>query len=211
MIIPLFPLNMVTFPKMPVPLHIFEEKYKAMLEYCLREGVMFGIILNQNNTLNRVGCAMSVTKVFQDYGDGRKDILAVGKRRFRIKSLVDGEAYLRADVEFFDDLADESEEQGFEKLTADTLELYKQYLKKIHPNKAEHYQVFFEEPYNQVSFRMASAITAEHKLKQKLLETLSETDRLIELKDYFATKVQSSQSANPFVRQLQQEHNFSNN
>jgi len=211
MIIPLFPLNMVTFPKTPVPLHIFEEKYKAMLEYCLKEDVMFGIILNQNNTMNRVGCAMSVTKVFQEYDDGRKDILAVGKRRFRIKSLEDGEAYLRADVDFFDDLSDESEDRGLNKLTTDTLELYKDYLKKLHPTKAEHYQVFFEKPYHQVSFRMASAITGEHKLKQRLLETLSETDRLLELKHYFAAKVQMAQSDNPFVRELQKKHNFSNN
>jgi Lon protease-like protein len=212
MIIPIFPLNMVAFPKMPVPLHIFEDRYKAMLEYCMREKAYFGIVLSQNNNISKTGCAMLVTKVFQEYSDGRKDILAVGRQRFRIKAFDYDDVYLKAEVEFFDDPRDESElNADLDKLTLQTLDLYKQYLKKVHPHKAENYQVFFEEPYNQVSFRMASAITGEYALKQKLLEMVSEEERLVELGLYFSSKVMRNASAHPLIKELQEGHSFSNN
>lgn len=212
MIIPIFPLNMVAFPKMPVPLHIFEDRYKAMLEYCIREKAYFGITLSQNNDISKTGCAMLVTKVFQEYSDGRKDILAVGRQRFKIKAFDYEDIYLKAEVEFFDDSHNERDPNiDLHKLTRQTLDLYKQYLKKVHPHKAENYQVFFEEPYSQISFRMAFAITGEYPLKQKLLEMVSEEERLVELGLYFSSKITRNASAHPLIKELQEGHSFSNN
>ena len=101
--IPLFPLHLVLFPGMPLSLHIFEPRYRRMIRQCIDEKQEFGIILQRNEELSRVGCTARVEEVVQEYEDGRFDIRVRGQRRFRIRRLFEEQAHLEAEVEFFRD------------------------------------------------------------------------------------------------------------
>lgn len=101
--IPLFPLHVVVFPGMPLPLHIFEERYKEMAGNAIRDNTEFGIVLAREDGIVNAGCTVAVEKVMQMYADGRMDILTRGRRRFEIVSLNQENACLEAEVAYFDD------------------------------------------------------------------------------------------------------------
>ncbi len=102
-LIPLFPLQLVVFPRTNLPLHIFEERYKEMTGKAMRENSPFGIVLAKDEGIVNAGCTVTVEKLMHMYPDGRMDILTRGKNRFEIAELNDEKSYLQAEVEFFDD------------------------------------------------------------------------------------------------------------
>lgn len=114
--IPLFPLNTVVFPGWPMPLNIFESRYKEMIEFCVAEKRPFGIVLIREGEAefdpavvpHAVGCVVEITKV-QRVGDGRLYILAVGQERFRIRKLKRDKPYLVGEVELLNFLEEEDE------------------------------------------------------------------------------------------------------
>jgi len=103
-IIPLFPLNIVLLPETPIPLHIFEERYKEMVNLCLESNSEFGIVLASASKVQTYGCTAHIEKVIHRYEDGRMDIQVRGVNRFKIIEISEEKAYLQAEVEFFDDL-----------------------------------------------------------------------------------------------------------
>lgn len=102
-LIPLFPLSLVLVPAMPLPLHIFEERYKEMMGEIVPSGAEFGVVLAKGGGIVNIGCSARVEQVLRRYPDGRLDVIAIGSRRFRIESLDEEKSYLRAEVEFFND------------------------------------------------------------------------------------------------------------
>jgi len=92
--LPLFPLNLVLFPGMPLQLHIFEERYKQMVQACLRGERLFGVALIENGLEAlgplaepaRTGCMAHILEV-EPLNDGRMNLVVVGKERFRILGL----------------------------------------------------------------------------------------------------------------------------
>ncbi|MCC6862613.1 MAG: LON peptidase substrate-binding domain-containing protein [Bryobacterales bacterium] len=102
-LLPLFPLNVVIFPRTELPLHIFEERYKEMVGEAIRENSEFGIVLARGEGIVNTGCTVVVEKVLKRHPDGRLDIMTRGSRRFEVVSLNDEKSYLRGEVEFFDD------------------------------------------------------------------------------------------------------------
>jgi uncharacterized protein len=103
--LPLFPLNTVLFPGMPLKLHIFEERYKLMINYCRDNGKPFGVALIRSGREVggsaqpfAVGCTALITQ-FERLPDGRMNIIAVGHERFQIKSLRYNQPYLVGIVE----------------------------------------------------------------------------------------------------------------
>ncbi len=105
--IPLFPLHLVLFPNMPLPLHIFELRYRRMIRRCMEEKEEFGVILHSGKELSRVGCTARVEGFLKEYGDGRFDILALGHERFKVRTFFEDHSHLEAEVQFFhDDPAD---------------------------------------------------------------------------------------------------------
>jgi Lon protease-like protein len=102
-LLPLFPLSVVLLPAMPLPLHIFEDRYKEMMADVIAAEAEFGVVLAKDEGIVNIGCTASVINVLRKYPDGRLDLLAAGQRRFRIESLDQEKSYLRATVEFFDD------------------------------------------------------------------------------------------------------------
>jgi Lon protease-like protein len=100
---PLFPLGLVALPHEVVPLHIFEERYKAMIGECLEDGREFGIVWAADDGLRSNGCAMQVTEVLERHADGRLDVLTRGTRPFRIVEEQFDHVYPAGEIEFLDD------------------------------------------------------------------------------------------------------------
>jgi Lon protease-like protein len=106
--LPLFPLNTVLFPGMPLPLHIFEERYKQMIQLCMDEDELFGVVLIQHGSEalgplaqpHTVGCTARIVDV-ETLAEGRMNITTIGEQRFRILSLDYDSPYLIGEVEFY--------------------------------------------------------------------------------------------------------------
>src|SRR5438105_13882336 len=81
---PLFPLAMVALPNEVVPLHIYEERFKTMMEACLASGGEFGIVWLGDDGLRPIGCACEITEVLERTDDGRLNLVTRGTRPFRI-------------------------------------------------------------------------------------------------------------------------------
>jgi Lon protease-like protein len=102
-LIPLFPLQVVVFPRTPLPLHIFEERYKEMIGDALRGSSDVGIVLAKEEGIVKAGCTVRIEKLLHTYPDGRMDLLTRGQDRFEIVDVNQEKNYLQATVEFFDD------------------------------------------------------------------------------------------------------------
>jgi Lon protease-like protein len=102
-LIPLFPLSVVLLPSMPLPLHIFEDRYKDMMNEIIPNKGEFGVVFAKDDGIVNIGCTAAVERVMRRYEDGRLDLLAIGQRRFQIAALDQEMPYLRAEVEFFND------------------------------------------------------------------------------------------------------------
>ncbi len=101
--IPLFPLGLVLLPGMPLPLHIFEERYKIMISECLADDSVFGIVFFDGQAIRSVGCTARVSEVLKRYEDGRMDIMTSGEQRFMVEELIEEKPYTEARITFFDD------------------------------------------------------------------------------------------------------------
>jgi uncharacterized protein len=104
---PLFPLGVVLFPGMMLPLHIFEPRYREMINRCVDEELPFGVVLIKEGreigdtaTPHEVGTAARITQV-ERRPDGTMDIIAVGTRRFRINRLSQDRPYLTGNVSHY--------------------------------------------------------------------------------------------------------------
>src|SRR5256884_6235900 len=86
-LIPLFPLDVVLLPGTPLPLHIFEPRYKEMIGECLAESSPFGVIRALEEGIAEVGCTAEIITVTKEYPDGRMDLVAEGRDRFEVLSL----------------------------------------------------------------------------------------------------------------------------
>jgi len=112
--LPLFPLNTVLFPGMPLRLHIFEERYKLMIGHCYAEGKPFGVtLIRRGQEVGgraepfQIGCTAIITKV-EPLTDGQMNIVAVGNERFQIHSLKHDHPYLVGLVDSYPLLNDDS-------------------------------------------------------------------------------------------------------
>jgi len=103
---PLFPLGLVALPSELIPLHIFEERYKTMIEECLSREREFGIVWLADDGLRSIGCACEVTEVLERMDDGRLNVLTRGTRPFRIVARQDELEYPAGTIEFLEDRAE---------------------------------------------------------------------------------------------------------
>ena len=111
--LPLFPLNTVLFPKATIPLHVFEDRYKAMINQCVNTNSSFGVVLirlgleeGDSAIPYDIGTTAKITKI-DDLGEGRLFINAMGGEKFRIIKLIEDKAFLEANVEFLADKEDQ--------------------------------------------------------------------------------------------------------
>src|SRR5438445_8416131 len=98
--LPLFPLNVVLFPHMPLPLHVFEPRYRKMIGDCLEEGHSFGVVAIREGsetgpaTPYDVGTLAKIVRIDR-LEDGRMNLLVMGASRFEIVKTADDRPYLR--------------------------------------------------------------------------------------------------------------------
>jgi len=133
----LFPLGVVALPEMPLPLHIFEERYKLMISECIAKNEPFGIVLFDGQSLHTVGCTVRVTGVTKRYEDGRMDIMTQGGQRFVIQKVINEKPFMEAYVNFFEDVDDISLEE-FQPLAESAGDLLSKLPEQDQPAEAIH-------------------------------------------------------------------------
>ena len=174
----LFPLELVLVPSERVPLHIFEDRYRELIGECLEERTEFGLILEDGDGLRQVGTSTAVIELVHTFDDGRMNILAEGRSRFRIVELTEGREFRTAEIEPLEDddeLPDEAE-------TERTLAAFR---RLIEVAEADEVDVPADDDVP-LSFQLASRVDFGPQLKQELLELRSERARLERLVDLLA-------------------------
>jgi Lon protease-like protein len=146
--IPLFPLHTVLCPGIVLPLHIFEERYRAMTRRCLDSGEPFGVVLIRSGaeagpepvaTLAGVGAFAEIREAGR-YPDGRYDLLAAATGRFAIDSVdAQKEPYLVAEVTALED--DVGDEPRAERLAATAIRRFVRYLDLMRAREGESTEV----------------------------------------------------------------------
>ena len=102
-VIPIFPLDLVLLPTAPLPLHIFEPRYKEMIGECLDMHTEFGIVRAKEENIEQIGCTAEITELTKKYDDGRMDITVAGRSRFEIEEMVPGRSFMQARIRFVPD------------------------------------------------------------------------------------------------------------
>jgi len=168
----LFPLGLVLLPGEVIPLHIFEERYKKLIGERLEEGE-FGIVLADEDSVRECGTAARVVELVEELEDGRMNVLVEGGRRFRLLELRTPEdtetEYLSALVDYYRD----AEPEGSEALVAAVLDIFRRLLALMDVEDPQ-------EPAGEgpLSYRVAASVDFGAPLKQELLESVSEEQRL---------------------------------
>jgi Lon protease-like protein len=171
---PLFPLGIVALPGEHVPLHIFEDRYRRMIEQCLtaEEGSLqreFGIVWLSDEELKEIGCACEIERVLERMDDGRLNILVRGTRPFRLLERQDELPYPAGVVEFLDDETEEPDLEATEAARATYADLVK---------RATDREPQDDELEQMDAYGMAATVDFGLDAKQGLLDLRSENARL---------------------------------
>lgn len=167
---PLFPLGLVLLPGELVPLHIFEDRYKQMIDECLAEQGEFGIVWLSDDGLKEVGCSAAVANVIERLDDGRLNILVRGSQRFRLLRRVEGLPYPAGDIEPLEDADDEEVDP---EVAAAARERYSELVDRATDSPPAE-----DELSDMDAFDMAATVDFPLEEKQGLLELHSEQERL---------------------------------
>jgi Lon protease-like protein len=178
-LLPLFPLEIVVFPSAPLPLHIFEPRYKEMIGECMAQDRPFGMVRAKENALSAIGCSAKIVTVIRKYEDGRLDIAAEGAQRFEIMQVNQERSFLQAEVAFFED-----ENSTVSKNAADAvIQLHEQLFAVLGQT------VEIEPDADFLSFHLAQDLPVDLDFKQTLLEMKSEEERIETLTEYYRATI----------------------
>jgi len=194
--LPIFPLPVVLFPGMPMPLHIFEERYRKMLADIRAGDNLFGLSyfdasLSEKETppAGHIGCVAEVTET-QALPDGRSNILAVGIVRYQVESYVErGDSYLVVRANYFED--DDENETALSSTSQDVAKMFMRVANSIRIMNDERGNLpdISDTDPQKLSFLVAAALEIEVETKQELLELRSTSERLSRLRDLLARVV----------------------
>ncbi len=166
---PLFPLGLVALPGEAIPLHIFEERYKTMMNECLRDGTEFGILWLSDDGLRENGCACSIERVLERMDDGRINLLARGTRPFRVLERQGHLAYPAGVIEFLEDTPETVDPE----LIEGAQEAYAQLVRKATDSEPD-----ADTLADMDAYAMAATVDFGPDAKQGLLDLRSENARL---------------------------------
>ena len=110
----LFPLGIVLLPTERLPLHIFEDRYKELVEECLEQDAEFGLVYADSDGIRDVGTRARVAEVLTRFEDGRLNILVEGGERFQVDELTDGRSFHTAQVSPVADAEDAADAAAIE-------------------------------------------------------------------------------------------------
>ena len=172
----MFPLDVVLFPNVALPLHIFEPRYKEMISEALESKEKFGVVRATEQGLASVGCTAEIVAVTKQYDDGRTDIVTEGRERFEVMDINTERSFYRGEVLYF---VDEPEPPAKEK-NARLIEVHAEALGLMGAT-AEPPPVDEKE----LSFMIAGAMPFDLDFKQKLLAMRSEPKRVEAVLEYY--------------------------
>jgi Lon protease-like protein len=165
----LFPLELVLLTTERIPLHIFEPRYRELIQECLDAAAPFGLLLSRPDGLAEVGTRALVAQVLQVLPDGRMNVVVEGRERFRLVELTEGRSFRTARVEPYEEEDDLPEPAEAERALA------------LFRRIAEVTETPVDEPAVDsplLSFELAARIDFGNDLKQELLELRSPRERL---------------------------------
>lgn len=188
--LPLFPLPVVLFPGVPLPLHIFEPRYRQMLEDISSGNRLFGLSYFDSSASDKevppaghIGCVAEVSEV-QSLPDGRSNVLSIGLIRYHVERYIErGDPYLVAEVSFFED--EEEEDETVSERTrevADNFTRIARAVRILNDERATLPDISDTEP-QRLSFLVAAAMEIDAEVKQEMLELRSTSERLRRLRD----------------------------
>jgi Lon protease-like protein len=166
---PLFPLGIVALPGEAIPLHIFEQRYKTMMDECLSQEREFGIVWLADDGLREIGCACAIERVLERMEDGRMNLLTRGTRPFRVIERQGHLAYPAGVVEFVEDRDDPVDPELLHTAHGAYADLVKQATDR-EPDE--------EELATMSAYAMAATVDFGLDAKQGLLDLRSENARL---------------------------------
>ena len=179
-LLPIFPLDLVLFPSTPLPLHIFEERYREMIAECLEKKQPFGVVrAKEEEGVAEIGCTAEIVDVTKRYPDGRMDIITEGRERFEIMRVDQGRSFWRAEVVYLHDEAGKASTDEIAK----ALKLHGEIL---HLAGAEADNTgAAERPL--LSFHIAGSLPLDLDFKQTLLGMSTEAERIQTIIAYLET------------------------
>ena len=167
--IPLFPLNIVAVPKERIPLHIFEPRYKQMIKDSIKTGDPFGIVLKDDKGVKNIGCSVKIIRVLKEHPTGEYDIIVQGLQCFRIKEKTQENNQLWiGKVTYLED-----NESASADLLDKTRDQYLHILLKLGLNEDMERHMSKSRSFDFIEF-----INLPNKIKQQLIETNDENQRL---------------------------------
>lgn len=183
--LPLFPLNTVLFPRMPLPLHIFEPRYQEMMTRCLRERIGFGVLLIQEGAevggpaeTFTVGTVARIINA-DELDDGRMDMLTMGMVRFRLLKTYDAHPYLSGDIELWqDEMGDTRRLPRLAQLAQHAYINYVAQLAELMDEDDPPAQIVAPQDPQVLSYTIAAYLQIPNPDKQKLLEIETVQERL---------------------------------
>jgi len=193
--LPLFPLNLVLYPNEQLPLHIFEERYKDLTQYCLDHEVPFGIVRSDDDTLAEVGTTARIQRVVNRYEDGRLDIAVQGEERFKLLELHDEKSYYTADVTLLEDGEEGIDLDLKERAITQHMKLLELAGRTVRPE--------LYEDVDKLSYVLARNAVLDGEQKQELLERSSENERIEYLIRHFEAlipRVEQKEDVNRRIR-----------
>jgi Lon protease-like protein len=176
-LLPLFPLDLVLFPGTPLPLHIFEPRYREMISECVDLKKAFGVVRAKEDGVAEIGCTAEIITVAKKYPDGRMDIVTEGRERFEIMQVNHERSFLQAEVLYLQDDAEGASSEDVAqavKLRDELIELAGS------ANSAE-----IDGP--QISFNLVASLPLDLDFKQTLLGMKSEAERIQAVISYLET------------------------
>jgi Lon protease-like protein len=195
--LPIFPLPLVLFPHVPLPLHIFEPRYRRMLADVRAANNLFGLSYFDPSAgidsppIGHVGCATEVVEV-QSLPDGRSNILTMGLVRYRVEEYVErGDPYLFARVRFFED--EEEDAHLLAKQADEVAAVFRRIaraMRTISGDRSAPPELPEDQP-ERLSFLVAAVIEMDAPAKQELLELRSTSRRLRRLYNLLSQAVES--------------------
>jgi Lon protease-like protein len=169
LLLPIFPLDLVLLPGVPLPLHVFEPRYKEMIGECLDEKKPFGVVRASSEGVAEIGCTAEILEVTKRYDDGRMDILTRGVERFEVLQVHEDRSFLQAEFTVIEDEPGSPSSQQVEQAVRLHAEIVKLAGAQVDGP---------EEGAEHLSFLLAGSLPLDLDFKQKLLTTLSEPKRL---------------------------------
>jgi Lon protease-like protein len=179
-LIPLFPLDVVLFPATPLPLHIFEPRYKDMIAECLAQHRSFGVLRALEQGLAEVGCTAEIIAVVKEYPDGRLDLVSEGRHRFELLRVNQERSFLQGEVVMIEDEPGISSNED----AARAIQLHSELL-----TIAGATQDISAADLTLLSFHLAGSLPLDLDFKQRLLSLRSEPERLSSLISYLETVI----------------------